>query len=368
MITPQAGGVVGVRMRPGGTAGEVPRNHGQKGAQERPGPAGCSEGPRRPTPASHPARARRFPGRAAGARAGGKSLPAGHAALAGRSPGPLATAGFIHLDPQAPQADTGTEARPVEPSPLWARVRFLPSLLPALPALGPPPWPSHPTPATRGPQSSVRSPGRDARVPAVPGSRRGVGQLVSTVALAPTSSASLTKWGLSSPSVLRPAWKGPPPSVAGVKGQRAEGKADSVSMGWGRWPWTLVDCASEGTSRGRGEGRRVMAHGDREGEARSGTRHRRWPTGSAAGGSADVRPRGRGWRGRRGPHPREEGRVTWEEGRGVPGPTHSRKWKGSTQREEVACLMGQPAKLVTAPTQRPRETEAEGTGGLEGRA
>lgn len=120
VITPQAGGVVGVRMRPGGTAGEVPRNHGQKGAQERPGPAGCSEGPRRPTPASHPARARRFPGRAAGARAGGKSLPAGHAALAGRSPGPLATAGFIHLDPQAPQADTGTEARPVEPSPLWA--------------------------------------------------------------------------------------------------------------------------------------------------------------------------------------------------------------------------------------------------------
>lgn len=253
---------------------------------------------------------------------------------------------------------------------LWSPLRsgLLPPITsscpagPRAPALAFSPHPSHEGPPELCPQPRAGCSGSCS-----PRLKAG-GQLVSTVALAPTSSASLTKWGLSSPSVLRPAWKGPPPSVAGVKGQRAEGKADSVSMGWGRWPWTLVDCASEGTSRGRGEGRRVMAHGDREGEARSGTRHRRWPTGSAAGGSADVRPRGRGWRGRRGPHPREEGRVTWEEGRGVPGPTHSRKWKGSTQREEVACLMGQPAKLVTAPTQRPRETEAEGTGGLEGRA
>lgn len=52
----------------------------------------------------------------------------------------------------------------------------------------------------------------------------------------------------------------------------------------------------------------------------------------------------------------------------VPRPTHSRKWKGSKQREEVACLIRQPAKPVTAPTQCPRETEAEGRGGLKGRA
>lgn len=194
MITPQAGGVVGVRMRPGGTAGEVPRNHGQKGAQERPGPAGCSEGPRRPTPASHPARARRFPGRAAGARAGGKSLPAGHAALAGRSPGPLATAGFIHLDPQAPQADTGTEARPVEPlsalgqGPLPPITSSCPAG-PRAPALAFSPHPSHEGPPELCPQPRAGCSGSCS-----PRLKAG-GQLVSTVALAPTSSASLTKQG-----------------------------------------------------------------------------------------------------------------------------------------------------------------------------
>lgn len=52
----------------------------------------------------------------------------------------------------------------------------------------------------------------------------------------------------------------------------------------------------------------------------------------------------------------------------MPRPTHSRKWKGSKQREEVACLIRQPAKHVTAPTQGPRETEAEGRGGLKSRA
>lgn len=54
---------------------------------------------------------------------------------------------------------------------------------------------------------------------------------MSTVAPQPTSSASLTEQGAVVTFSPQASMGGPPPSVAGVEGQKAEGKADSVWVG-----------------------------------------------------------------------------------------------------------------------------------------
>lgn len=66
---------------------------------------------------------------------------------------------------------------------------------------------------------------------------------MSTVAPQPTSSASLTEQGAVVTFSPQASMGGPPPSVAGVEGQKAEGKADSVSVGGagGHGYWSRVE-------------------------------------------------------------------------------------------------------------------------------
>lgn len=135
MITPRAGGSGPGENEARGDSG---RSAQEPQAEETTGVAqgwkAALKGHAAPRlhPAQH-APVRLFPGRAAGACPGRKSLPEGHAALAGPLPGYLATAGIIHLDPQPPQADTETEARPVEPLSTLGK-GLLPPITPSYPA------------------------------------------------------------------------------------------------------------------------------------------------------------------------------------------------------------------------------------------